>query len=173
MQRLIDNRGEIMLSLAPQTMGSDCAMPVLIAEDDPDDRLMAVDAFEECHFDQPLAFVDDGEDLMDYLLHRGRYSDVRQFPLPRLILLDLNMPRMDGREALREIKSSHALKHIPVVVLSTSDALEDITRCYRDGVNSYIAKPASFQGLVEVMRSLGHYWLKTVDLPLPRRVRRS
>ena len=147
-------------------------MPVLIAEDDPDDRLMTADAFEECHFGQVLAFVDDGEELLDYLFHRGRYADVRQFPLPRLILLDLNMPRMDGREALREIKSSEALKHIPVVVLSTSDALDDITRCYRDGGNSYIAKPASFQALVEVIRSLGHYWLSTVDLPLPRRTER-
>lgn len=140
-------------------------MPVLIAEDDPDDRLMAADAFEECHFEQTLAFVEDGQDLMDYLLRRGRYAESGRYPLPRLILLDLNMPRMDGREALREIKSSDTLKHIPVVVLSTSRAIEDVVRSYQEGVNSYIAKPSSYSALVEVMRSLGQYWLKTVDLP--------
>lgn len=136
-----------------------------MADDDPDDRLMAREAFLECHLHNPLQFVADGEELMDYLHRRGRFDDDAAYPMPGLILLDLNMPRKDGREALREIKSDPRLREIPVVVLTTSRAEEDIARSYRDGVNSFITKPVSFTALIEVVATLGKYWLQIVDLP--------
>lgn len=138
---------------------------VLMAEDDPDDQMIAADAFKDCLPQHPLRFVQDGEELLDYLLRRGDFVDATEHPMPVLILLDLNMPRMDGREALREIKSCDTLRHIPVVVLSTSTAEVDIAGAYRDGVNSYIRKPNSFRGLLDVVQTLGHYWLETVHLP--------
>ena len=138
---------------------------VLIADDDADDRLMTQDAFRDCNLENPLHFVGDGEELLDYLHRRGPFADERRYPTPSLILLDLNMPRMDGREALREIKSSPYLRHIPVVILTTSRAEFDIRRSYEEGVNSFITKPASFVGLVEVIGLLNRYWLQTVALP--------
>src|SRR5207302_1889890 len=107
----------------------------------------------------------DGEDLMSYLHHQGQFSNAGESPAPSLILLDLNMPRKDGREALREIKSDAALRHIPVVVLTTSRAEEDVVRSYQLGVNSFITKPLTFQGLVEAMKALGRYWFEVVELP--------
>jgi CheY-like chemotaxis protein len=138
---------------------------ILMADDDPDDRLMTEEAFRDCRLDNPLRFANDGEELMDYLHRRGRFDDAEAFPMPGLILLDLNMPRKDGREALREIKADPQLRHIPVVVLTTSKADEDVVRAYHDGVNSFITKPASFAGLTEVVGTLGKYWLHIVDLP--------
>lgn len=138
---------------------------ILMADDDPDDRLMAREAFRECALCGRLEFAEDGEELMDYLQRRGRFADRERYPAPALILLDLNMPRKDGREALREIRADPRLCAIPVVVLTTSAAEEDIARSYVDGANSYISKPASFDGLREVVRSLGNYWLETVDMP--------
>ena len=138
-----------------------------MAEDDADDRLMTREAFQECRLGNPLLFVVDGEDLMDYLHRRGQYADAVRYPMPGLILLDLNMPRKDGREALREIKSDPALRDIPVVVLTTSKAEEDVANCYSDGANSFITKPVSFAALIEVVQTLGKYWLQIVDLPAP------
>lgn len=138
---------------------------ILMAEDDADDRLMTREAFQECRLNNPLQFVVDGEDLMDYLHRRGQYADEARYPMPGLILLDLNMPRKDGREALREIKSDPALRDIPVVVLTTSKAEEDVANCYSDGANSFITKPVSFAALIEVVQTLGKYWLQIVDLP--------
>lgn len=138
---------------------------ILMADDDPDDRLMTQEAFAECRVANPLLFVNDGEELMDYLRRRGDFADEQRYPLPGLILLDLNMPRRDGREALREIKSDPALRGIPVVILTTSKAEEDVLRSYRDGVNSFITKPVTFSALVEVVQVLGKYWLEVVDLP--------
>lgn len=142
------------------------APTILIAEDDEDDRALAVEAFAEAGVGSPLRFVGDGEQLLAYLRRHGEYADVSRFPTPGLVLLDLNMPRMDGREVLGAIKRDAALRHIPVVVLTTSRAREDVERAYRDGVNSFIAKPVSFQGLVEVIGLLGHYWTEVVDLPV-------
>ena len=105
---------------------------------------------------------------MDYLHRRGKYADPSQAPRPGLILLDLNMPRKDGREALREIKADPDLRTIPVVVLTTSKAEEDIVRSYTFGASSFITKPVTFDGLVEVMKTLGRYWFHIVDLPLER-----
>jgi CheY-like chemotaxis protein len=136
-----------------------------MAEDDPDDRLMAEKALRESRLTNGLQFVEDGEDLMDYLHRRGKYTDAAQFPLPGLILLDLNMPRKDGREALEEIKSHPHLRRIPVVILTTSKAEEDILRSYDLGVNSYITKPVTFDGLVQAMKILNLYWFQLVQLP--------
>jgi CheY-like chemotaxis protein len=140
---------------------------ILMAEDDADDRLMTREAFQECRLGNPLQFVSDGEELMDYLNRRGQYADVARYPMPGLILLDLNMPRKDGREALREIKADPALRDIPVVVLTTSKAVEDVSNSYCDGANSFITKPVSFAALIEVVQTLGKYWLQIVDLPPP------
>ena len=138
---------------------------ILMADDDSDDRMMARDAFEVNRLDNELRFVEDGEELMDYLFRRGKYTDPKDSPRPGLILLDLNMPRMDGREALKEIKSDPDFHSIPVVVLTTSSAEEDVVRSYDLGVNSFITKPVSFEGLVEVIKQTGYYWLQIVKLP--------
>lgn len=138
---------------------------ILIADDDADDRMMACEALEESRLANDLRFVEDGEELLDYLYHRGRFEGGDASPRPGLILLDLNMPRKDGREALREIKSDPALRSIPVVVLTTSKAEEDIYRTYDLGVNSFITKPVLFESLVEVMKTLGKYWFEIVELP--------
>src|SRR5207237_5281886 len=130
------------------------------ADDDPDDRLLTQEAFEESHLLNRLEMVEDGEELMDYLQHRGKYAGAAGKPKPGLILLDLNMPRKDGREALKEIKSSPELRRIPVVVLTTSKAEEDILRTYDLGVNSFIVKPVTFDGMVDVLKTLGKYWLE-------------
>lgn len=138
---------------------------ILIADDDADDRMMASEALEESRLANDLRFVEDGEELLDYLYHRGRFAAEGAAPRPGLILLDLNMPRKDGREALREIKGDPALRSIPIVVLTTSKAEEDIYRTYDLGVNSFITKPVQFESLVEVMRALGKYWFEIVELP--------
>lgn len=138
---------------------------LLMAEDDADDRLLVKDALEESRVLNVLHFVEDGEQLLDYLRRQGRYSDPETSPRPGLILLDLNMPRMDGREALRAIKADPELRRIPVVVMTTSKAEEDIFRSYDLGASSYITKPVTFERLVELMRTLGHYWIEFVELP--------
>ena len=140
-------------------------LPILMAEDDEDDRLLAQDAFTESRLANPLFFVNDGEELLDYLYHRGRYASKEQFPLPGLILLDLNMPRKDGREALKEIKSDANLRQIPIVVLTTSKEEEDILRSYSLGVSSFITKPVTFEQLVEVIQYIGKYWFEIVSMP--------
>ncbi len=138
---------------------------ILLADDDPEDRMLAHDALQESRVANRLDMVVDGEDLMDYLYRRGAYESLKGSPLPGLILLDLNMPRKDGREALREIKSDSNLRRIPVVVLTTSRAEEDIFRTYDLGVNSFITKPVTFEQLVEVVRTVGRYWVEFVELP--------
>lgn len=138
---------------------------ILLADDDADDRMLTRDALKESRLMNELRCVENGEELMDYLKRRGAYESPESSPLPGLILLDLNMPRKDGREALREIKGDPNLRHIPVVVLTTSKAEEDIYRSYNLGVNSFITKPVTFDGLVNVMRALGKYWFEIVELP--------
>lgn len=138
---------------------------ILMADDDADDRAIAAEALREARLANELHFVEDGEKLMDYLRQTGDYSDPETAPRPGIILLDLNMPRKDGREALEEIKADPDLRRIPVVVLTTSTAEEDVYRSYDLGVSGYIAKPVTFGGLVEVMRNLGNYWFELVELP--------
>ncbi|HEX9012100.1 MAG TPA: response regulator [Anaerolineaceae bacterium] len=137
---------------------------ILMADDDPDDRLLCQEALEEAHLANDLHFVEDGEQLMAYLRREGTYS-AETTPRPGLILLDLNMPRKDGREALVEIKNTPELRRIPVVVLTTSKAEEDILRSYDLGVSGYITKPVTFEALIDVMRTLGKYWFEIVELP--------
>jgi CheY-like chemotaxis protein len=136
-----------------------------MADDDADDRQMAKEAFEESRIANDLRFVENGVKLMDYLYRRGKYSDPATSPRPGLILLDLNMPKKDGREALREIKADPNLKNIRVVVLTTSKAEEDISHIYDLTAASYITKPVTFAELVEVIKTLGKYWLEIVELP--------
>lgn len=138
---------------------------ILIAEDDPEDRMLTQDALDESRIANRFHFVEDGEELMDFLYNRKGYADSEEFPRPALILLDLNMPRKDGREALQEIKDHPRLRRIPVVVLTTSKAEEDIMRTYNLGVNSFITKPVTYEGLVEVMNTLSKYWFEIVKLP--------
>ncbi len=141
------------------------SIQLLMAEDDPDDRLLARDALAESRLANDLKMVEDGEKLMDYLYRRNRYADPAASPRPDLMLIDLNMPRKDGREAIREIKADRELKKIPIVVLTTSQADEDICRSYELGVASYISKPVTFEGLVAVMMTIGMYWFDIVELP--------
>lgn len=138
---------------------------ILMADDDADDRMMTREAFQESRVANDLHFVEDGEELMDYLKRRGKFSDPALSPRPGLILLDLNMPRKDGREALAEIKADPSLKQIRVIVLTTSKAEEDIFRSYDLSAASYITKPVTFESLVEVIKALGKYWLEIVELP--------
>ena len=141
---------------------------ILMADDDADDRLLARDALQESRLSNDLRFVSDGEELLDYLLRRGRYAPPADAPTPGLILLDLNMPRKDGREALGEIKSHPSLRRIPVVVFTTSKADDDISRSYDLGVNSYVTKPVTFEALVSLMQALESYWIELVELPRTR-----
>jgi CheY-like chemotaxis protein len=141
---------------------------ILMAEDDSDDRLLVKDAMAECRWEGDLGFVENGEELLDYLRRRGKYSRSASAPRPGLILLDLNMPRKDGREALREIKADAELRRIPVVIFTTSKADTDIGRLDDLGANSFISKPIQFDALVSVMRILGQYWFGTVELPAPK-----
>lgn len=145
--------------------GESRPITILLADDDADDRMLAREALVESRLVNDLRSVEDGEQLMDYLHRRGPYADPESSPRPGLILLDLNMPRKDGREALAEIKSVPALRQIPIVVLTTSKAEEDIYRTYDLGVNSFVTKPVTFDGLVSVMKALGRYWFEIVELP--------
>ena len=139
---------------------------ILICDDDEDDRMLTQQALEDAHISNALRFVEDGEQLLDYLYQRGPFAgETGAAPRPGLILLDLNMPTMDGREALRLIKQDPTLLDIPVVVLTTSSLEEDVIKSYRLGVNSFITKPVTFSGLVEAMNVLGRYWLEIVELP--------
>jgi CheY-like chemotaxis protein len=140
---------------------------ILLADDDEDDRMLACDALTESRLSNVIYCVTDGEDLMDYLYRRGKYEKPNTAPRPGLILLDLNMPKKDGREALREIKADPKLRQIPIVVLTTSRAEEDILRSYDSGASSFISKPVTFLGLVELMKGLNRYWFEMVDLPKP------
>jgi CheY-like chemotaxis protein len=138
---------------------------ILVADDDPDDRLLVKDAFTESRLINPLYFVKDGQELMDYLNHQNQYTNIEQYPVPGLILLDLNMPRKSGSEALKEIKSDAKLRSIPVVAFTTSKAEEDILRTYDLGVNSFVTKPVNFESLVDLMKTISKYWFEIVELP--------
>jgi CheY-like chemotaxis protein len=140
-------------------------LTILLVDDDDEDLLMTQEALRESRLGNDLRTARDGEELMDYLLRRGPYGDPSASPRPGLILLDLNMPKKDGREALAEIKADPELRNIPVIVLTTSKAEEDIFRTYDLGVSSFITKPVTFAGLVEAMKVLTQYWLEIVELP--------
>ena len=138
---------------------------LLLVEDDPDDCLLVREALAKSRLNSELRCLQDGEELLEYLRRLGKFADPKQSPRPGLILLDLNLPRKDGREALREIKNDPQLRAIPIVALTTSKSEEDVARAYNLGVNSYITKPVRFSALVEVMETLGKYWFEIVELP--------
>lgn len=140
-------------------------MVILYADDDPEDRMLAQEAFEESRITNELHFVENGEELIDYLKGNNKYADRKKYPVPGLILLDLNMPKKDGKEALKDIKSDPELKTIPVVVLTTSSTEEDIHLTYDLGVSSFITKPVTFESLVDTIKTLGKYWFELVKLP--------
>ncbi|HEU4555864.1 MAG TPA: response regulator [Chitinophaga sp.] len=139
---------------------------ILVADDDADDRELIKVAFEENGADTAIYFVENGEELLHYLHRQGKYSDEISYPFPSLILLDLNMPKKDGRETLHEIKNDCRLKTLPIVILTTSTAAKDISHCYELGVNSYMIKPTNFADLVQFAAMLHAYWFNTVQLPL-------
>ena len=140
------------------------SITILMADDDADDRLMTREAFEASHLKNDLKFVENGVELLDYLYRREKYADPESSPRPSIILLDLNMPKKDGREALEEIKRDPNLRNIRIIVLTTSKAEEDIYRTYNLGAASYITKPVTFESLVDVVKTLGKYWLEIVEL---------
>lgn len=141
------------------------SVTILIAEDDPEDRLLTQQALAENRLANDVRFVDDGVELLAYLRREGRYAEPDAAPRPGVILVDLNMPRKDGREAIAEIKRDPELRRFPLVVLTTSKAEEDIVQSYGFGVSSYITKPVSFEDLIKVMRGFSEYWLEIVALP--------
>jgi CheY-like chemotaxis protein len=138
---------------------------ILMADDDADDRRLTKEALEESRLVNDLRFVENGEELIDYLKGTGKFTAITDRPRPGLILLDLNMPRKDGRSALKEMKTDPDLRQIPVVVLTTSEADEDVFRSYDLGVNSYIVKPVTFEALVDILQTLEKYWFEIVELP--------
>jgi CheY-like chemotaxis protein len=141
------------------------ALTILLADDDEEDRVMTIEALREHRVANDIRTVADGQELVDYLFRRGAYTAPEDAPVPGLILLDLNMPKKDGREALAEMKTDTTLRSIPVVILTTSRAEEDIVRTYDLGVNSFISKPVTFSGLVQAMDVFSRYWLQIVELP--------
>jgi CheY-like chemotaxis protein len=141
------------------------SITILMADDDEEDRMLTRKAFDLNRVGNELRFVEDGEDLLDYLYQRGKYEGGANAPRPGLILLDLNMPRLDGREALEVIKRDPNLRRIPVVVMTTSEADQDIARSYDLGANSYVTKPVTFESLAQVIKALDQYWFEIVALP--------
>lgn len=138
---------------------------ILMADDDVEDRELAMEALRLAEITNPVAFVNDGVELLDYLRHMGQYAEKDSSPAPALILLDLNMPRMNGHAALREIKADRVLSKIPIVVLTTSKSIDDVEETYRLGAQSYMVKPASFLDFVDKLRNMAAYWFGTVELP--------
>lgn len=139
-------------------------MTILIADDDADDRMFLEQAMRENGYDKGIQFVEDGEELMDYLHRQGRYNELNA-PWPNMLILDLNMPRKNGFQALSEIKDDPKLRRLPVIVMTTSSADEDILKTYNLGVNSFVTKPFNYNRLVEMVGSLKTYWIDTVKLP--------
>jgi len=140
------------------------SMTILTAEDDPDDCLLVEEAFQETSQENRLFFVQDGITLLQYLRRQGSFAEPAIAPRPDLILLDLNMPRKDGRESLAEIKADPDLRSIPVVVLTTSSAEEDVLRTYDLGGAGFITKPTTFKGMLDLIKGLNQYWFEVVEL---------
>ncbi len=141
------------------------SITIHMCDDDPDDQLLVSDALEEARLGNPIDFTNNGKELLQYLNREGDYAHLMDQPLPGLILLDLNMPVMDGREVLDQLKQNEKFRSIPIIVLTTSKAEADIARTYDMGVNSFIIKPVSFDSLVDMIRSVSDYWFHLVSLP--------
>lgn len=138
---------------------------ILVADDNKEDYMLAKEAFKEVGISDLLLWVKNGEELMEYLLLKGKYKNSKDAPAPSVILLDLNMPKKDGRETLKEIKGHQTLRKIPVIIFTVSGAEEDINYCYKTGANSYVRKPINFNQLVDIFGTIKKYWLETVELP--------
>ena len=139
-------------------------MTILIADDDADDRMFLEQAMRKNGYEYGIQFVEDGEELMEYLRQQGRYNELNA-PWPDMLILDLNMPRKNGFQALSEIKDDPILRRLPVIVMTTSSADEDVLKTYSLGVNSFVTKPFNFNRLVEMIGTLKTYWMDTVKLP--------
>jgi CheY-like chemotaxis protein len=139
---------------------------ILYADDDEDDQMLVGEALKETPISNAIQYVQDGEELLEFLRNSGKYTDKEKYPKPNLILLDLNMPRKDGREALAEIKADPQLKRIPIIILTTSRGEDDIQSTYNLGVNSFITKPVSYDSLVKIVKIITKYWFHTVKLPV-------
>ena len=138
---------------------------ILLVEDDEGDQEITRRAFEDNLIVADLRIVSDGEEALEYLFHTGRYADVASAPRPDLILLDLNLPRVDGREVLSKIRENAKTSFIPVVILTTSTLKDDVLESYKLNCNSYITKRVNMEGFVAAMRNVGSYWLELVSLP--------
>lgn len=147
------------------SMDKKMPIKILMADDDADDKMLAKEALQESRVINDLYFVSNGVELLAYLRGEGKFADRSTYPFPGLVLLDLNMPKMDGREALAAIKSDKNIRAVPVVILTTSKAEEDMFKSYDLGAASYITKPVTFEALVELMKALGRYWVEFVELP--------
>lgn len=141
------------------------AIEILLVDDDPEDRMLIIDALRINHLQNKIHQLENGVELLEYLQNRGKYSDAARFPTPGIVLLDLNMPKKDGREALKELREDPRFKTLPVVVLTTSKSDLDISRTYDLGANSFITKPVSFTTLIAVMQKFCDYWFEIVELP--------
>lgn len=137
---------------------------ILVADDDADDLFMLKEAFSSLKVDKEICNVENGEELLEFLHRKGKFSDAN-LPSPKLILLDLNMPKVDGRECLKIIKADAELSKIPVIIFSTSNNPEDISHSYALGANSYIIKPYSYNELVEIIDMINKYWFTVVKIP--------
>lgn len=146
-------------------MNSSAPRVILLADDDAEDCLLLGEALREIGRDVDLRTVRDGEELLDYLHRRGRYAPPADAPTPDVILMDLKMPRLDGREAIRALKGHPRWRRTPIVALTTSTAQDDIAACYDLGVNSYIPKPVTYRALVEIVKVMSRYWFDVVELP--------
>lgn len=137
---------------------------IVVADDDSDDRMLIMEAFEENNLNCPLCFVEDGLELLDLLFQKGKYAGAEGSNLPDLIILDINMPKKNGKDALIEIRNNPKTKHIPILMFSTSNAVDEIAHTYRLGANSFIIKPSSYSGFVEVTKNIQSYWVDTVSV---------
>ncbi len=145
--------------------GHQIGMPILMADDDADDCLLAREAWEEIKSGHELRIVHDGQEVLDYVLHRGRYTTQGSAPRPGIILLDINMPKKNGHEVLRVVKNNAELRTIPIIVFTTTRHIDEITRAYKEGANAFMTKPSTFDGYRDTLRSLNHFWLHLVQLP--------
>ncbi len=141
---------------------------ILLVEDDPGDQEITRRSLAKAKLKNDLFIVEDGEQALDYLFRRGAYTDPAVSPRPDLVLLDLNLPKIDGRQVLEEIRKTPELKRLVVVIMTTSQQEADIVRSYELGVNSYVTKPMDFDQFSKVIQDIGHYWFQVVVLPQER-----
>jgi CheY-like chemotaxis protein len=151
--------------MSPSVRHSAQPITILVAEDSKYDRMILQQAFGELGLNVSLHFVDNGEAVLDYLHRRNAFAVAATSPRPALVLMDLNMPRMNGQETLLAIREDEALRSLPVIVLSTSDSPKQIDQAYKNGVNAFVTKPGRYDEFVDLVSRLGAFWLTTARLP--------